>query len=528
MKGPFPFRRLPALIRGGLAALILGIFICAYLSNSIGANRILSLAVKGQFSPALYGAGIGAVMVLGILALSLIFGRVFCSILCPLGTLQELLWRGGNFLRGRRRAGTRPPAAANFPAGGAGHRGDPRKSPRPGVPPGLRYAAPLLTGLGLAFSFSPLMAAFDPLSNFGRGLGALLSPGNPVSLVLALPLVLILVLAFFRGRLWCRCCPVGLTLGLLSPAAPLGMRISPRCISCGICEKKCPAACIDSREKRIDGGRCVLCFSCAASCPRGGAGYGLRGKAALSGESRRIFLKTAGRASFLCGAVYLAGPSLRLLAPGGSGGPGGAGGPGSRSAAGMTEAGAPEAGGPILPPGALNGKRYRARCIGCQACVAACPAGIIAPRDSSRPSLNYEAAGCQYNCVECGKVCPTGAIRRLDPEEKHRTRIALSSLNFERCVVNTKRESCGACAEVCPTGAITMTAYGESGVPWLTRPIFGEPYCIGCGLCYAACPAEPRALDIRAAAEQTLTAGARPPEESDEGFVIESFEDFPF
>jgi formate hydrogenlyase subunit 6/NADH:ubiquinone oxidoreductase subunit I len=501
MKGSAPFlRRLPALIRGGLAVLVLGAFFYAYLSSTLKANEVLTLVLKGQFSPALYGAGITAAAVLGILALSLIFGRVFCSVLCPLGTLQELFWRAGNFLRGRLRGGKkgRPPA-----------RGTARSAYR--TAPGIRWAVPLLTGLALAFSFSPLMAAFDPLSNFGRGLGALRAPGggNPVPLVLALPFVLILVLAFFRGREWCAWCPAGLTLGLLSPAAPLGMRISPRCVSCGICGTKCPAACIDPRGKRIDSGRCVLCFSCAAVCPTGGVSYGPRGKAALSGGPRRLFLKAAGRASLLCGAAYLAGPSLRLFslaAPGAAG----------------------TAGGPILPPGALNEGQYRARCIACQACAAACPAGIIAPRRSLRPTLDYRNAGCQYNCVECGKVCPTGAIRRLDAEEKHRTRIALSSLSFERCVVNTKRESCGACAEVCPTGAITMTAYGESGIPWLTRPVFEEQYCIGCGACYAACPAEPRALSIEAVAEQSLTAGVRPAGEGGEGFVIENLDDFPF
>jgi ferredoxin len=145
-----------------------------------------------------------------------------------------------------------------------------------------------------------------------------------------------------------------------------------------------------------------------------------------------------------------------------------------------------------------------------------------------QPALDYRDAGCQYNCVECGKVCPTGAIRPLGLEEKRRTRVALSSLFFERCVVNTRRESCGACAEVCPTGAIVMAPYGESGVPWLTRPLFEERYCIGCGACYAACPAEPRAFIITAAAEQTLTEGPRPPEEAGDALRVEETGDFPF
>jgi ferredoxin len=494
--------RLPALLRLFFAVLALGFFIYAYLSSALDSNELLSLAVKGQFSPNLYGAGIASVRILGILVLSLLFGRVFCSVLCPLGTSQELFWRAGNFLRGNIRAGRKD-------------RGR-RRRVRSGyaAAPRIRYAAPLFTGLGLALSFSPLMAALDPLSNFGRGMGAFraVTGGNalPFVLVLALPFVFILVLAFFRGRVFCRWCPVGLTLGLLSPAAPFGMKVSSRCVSCGICEKKCPAACMDSRLKRIDSDSCVLCFACAAACPGGNVSYGLRGKAALSGESRRVFLKGAGRASLLCGAAYLAGPSLKLFSFS----------PGAAETAAVRF--------PILPPGALNERRYRAFCVGCQACAAACPVGIIRPLYSPRPVLDYAKAGCQYNCVECGKVCPTGAIRRLDVEEKHRTRVALSSLSFERCVVNTKRESCGACAEVCPTGALTMTAYGESGVPWLTKPVFDEQYCIGCGACFAACPAEPRALRIDAVPEQTLTAGVRPAGESDEGFLIENRDDFPF
>ncbi|MDR2159340.1 MAG: 4Fe-4S binding protein [Treponema sp.] len=492
------FRRLPALLRVFLAVLVLGLFMHVYFSNSLDSNEILSLAVKGQFSAALYRTGTAGVTVLVVLALSLLFGRVFCSVLCPLGTLQELCWRAGNFMRRKIRAGEKErPGNGMIRSGYA-------------AAPGIRYAVPLLAGFGLALSFSPFMMALDPVSNFGRGMEALRTAagGNtaPLVLVFALPFVLILAAAFFRGRVFCGWCPVGLTLGLPSSAAPFGIKISSRCVSCGICEKKCPAACMDSRLKRIDSERCVLCFSCVSACPGGSVSYGLRGKAALSGESRRVFLKGAGRVSLFCGAAYLLGSSLKLPAA----------------------AGAVDAKLPVLPPGALNAGHYRARCIGCQACAAACPVGIVMARDSLRPALDYTRAGCQYNCVECGKVCPTGAIRLLEVEEKRRTRIALSSLYFERCVVNTKRESCGACAEVCPTGAVTMIGYSESGISWLTRPVFDERYCIGCGACFAACPAGPRALGINAVPEQTLTVGVRPSEEGGEGFLIEDTDDFPF
>ncbi|MDR2483673.1 MAG: 4Fe-4S binding protein [Treponema sp.] len=122
------------------------------------------------------------------------------------------------------------------------------------------------------------MLGFDPLSAFGRGLmGLFADKAAPFALVMALPLALIAIIAFFRGRAFCNWCPVGFSLGLFSALAPLGMKISPACVSSGICEQKCPARCMNSREKRLDAGRCVLCFSCAAACPSNSAYYGLRG-----------------------------------------------------------------------------------------------------------------------------------------------------------------------------------------------------------------------------------------------------------
>ena len=493
----------PALIRFFAALAVLGFLVYAYLSPSINTNDVLVLLVKGQFSALLYGAGIGAII---ILALTLIFGRLYCSVLCPLGLVQELFWRAGKLLRGQSSA------PRLFRRGYA-------------APPKARYAIPLLVGLGVAFSFTPLMVIFDPISTFGRGIGALrglITDGGAAAftLILAIPMVLILFVALLRGRAFCNWCPVGVTLGLFSSAAPLGMKVSSHCVSCGLCEKKCPAGCIDSKEKRIDSERCVLCFSCAAVCPSGSVTYSARGKAAVSGEARRVFLKGAGKASLVCGGVYLLGPGLKLFSHP------------SRAAVDIALANLPEGETlPILPPGAKNLIHYTSRCIGCHACVASCPVGIITAKDDLHPRLDYNgaaAAACQFNCVECGRVCPTKAITRLSLDEKHRTRVALSTLYFERCVVNTKHEFCGACAEVCPTGALTMVAYSESGIPFLTRPVYDERYCIGCGACLAACPAEPRAFTLAAVSEQSFTVGSRPLEEAGDELQVETTDDFPF
>jgi formate hydrogenlyase subunit 6/NADH:ubiquinone oxidoreductase subunit I len=248
--------------------------------------------------------------------------------------------------------------------------------------------------------------------------------------------------------------------------------------------------------------------------------FALRGKSQTpkpDAGGRREFIKTALPAA--AGAVYLFSPAMRLLIKG------------RKEDAAGSPAGVPDAAagnGAILPPGAKDTAHYYSRCIGCQACAAVCPVGILKVRGSPQPSLDYTNFGCQFNCVECGKVCPTGAIRALTVDEKHRMRVALSALSFERCVVNTRRQSCGACAEVCPTGALTMTPYPEANIPYLTRPVFDERYCIGCGACLAACPAEPRALVISGVARQTLTEGARPGEEAGDQLKIYGLDDFPF
>jgi ferredoxin len=502
------FRQAAAFLRFGIALVFLALWLYAWFSPGIASNGMLAFLARTQFSSALYGKGAAAFAVLAILLSAFFFGRAYCSVLCPLGTLQELCWRAGKVIKRWGKSAKAQSGLARNPAFfRAGYVSVSK----------WRYALLALAGIGAAFAFAPLLMAFDPISNFGRGMGVLRDiahNGKPAlfALLAALPPAAILLISFFRGRFFCDWCPVGQLLGLCSQAAPFGAHIAPDCASCGNCEKKCPVGCINAGEKRIENSRCVLCLSCVSVCPAGSISLlpvkkVPQAEKAGQGESRRRFLKTSLSYSLAAGAAYLLGPSVKIF---GSAPP--------KKAPGL-----------ILPPGAKSWKHYSGRCVGCQACVVSCPARVIRVQAfHAQPSLDYRVSGCQYNCVECGSVCPSGAIRRLSIEEKHRTRVALSALTFERCVVSIRRDSCGACAEVCPTGAITMVSYTESGIPRLTRPLLDQKYCTGCGSCFAACPASPKAIAIDAVDEQILTVGTRPSEESGDELKIEGGDDFPF
>jgi ferredoxin-type protein NapF len=181
-----------------------------------------------------------------------------------------------------------------------------------------------------------------------------------------------------------------------------------------------------------------------------------------------------------------------------------------------------------MPPGAGDAENFLSRCVGCGACAVACPVGVIRLTSQARPGLVYGKDYCQYNCVECGKICPTNAIARLDVETKRKTRVGLSNLTLSRCVVATKNQACGACAEVCPTHAIIMVNYDNG--PGLTIPSFDEEYCIGCGACLCVCPAEPSAFYVRGVPAQIVTLGIRQEREDTDGGAkpMTVDDDFPF
>jgi ferredoxin len=483
------------LIRTFSAGAILCVFLYAYLNMGAG-NEISRFIMWRQFTASAAGYGIigGAAAV--FLAAALLTGRVFCSVFCPMGAIQEFVWRISAKL------------------------GVARKKYVPVS--GVRYIFAALAAVGLIFASPALFALPDPISNFGRGVTSvfLLARGGATALSWLFAGIFAVIVAFacLRGRRFCDWCPAGAVLGFAAGVSPFGMKLDKTgCLSCGICERACPMNCVDASFKKIDSDRCVLCFGCASACPGSFIGYGDVWKEKMAGApaNRRGFIKKT--IAFIMSAGYLGGRNARNFIKDNAFVP-------------ALPLGLSDPPSVILPPGAETALDFFSRCIGCQACVSACPVGVIKPEESLQPQVVYGRDYCQYSCVECGRVCPTGALRFLDLEEKRRTRVALSKLTLDLCVVITKHQSCGACAEVCPTRALHMEQR-EDMKPGLTIPVFDEEYCIGCGACLCVCPADPKAFEILPVERQSLTSGIRPTteDEADESArPMSEDDDFPF
>jgi ferredoxin len=102
--------------------------------------------------------------------------------------------------------------------------------------------------------------------------------------------------------------------------------------------------------------------------------------------------------------------------------------------------------------------------------------------------MDYARGFCQFECVACGAVCPSGAITLLSVDAKTTAAVARSSLDLPKCIVTEKGTPCGACAEHCPSGALDMARVPAHRHP---IPVLDETLCIGCGACETVCPSEP-------------------------------------
>ncbi len=469
-----------------------------------GMEDSFSLA-RWQFVPSvlgsLSGAAVSAVILGVLLLLTLLFGRVYCSFICPLGILQDIVFRIRRWLAPKRFL----------------------KFSRP--VPWVRYgvlallAACCVTGLaGLSLNW------LDPYSIFGRIMYVLAWPAAiwsnnllaadsssadlvqmdyfpaafPVLLASAGMLGLVAVMSAWKGRLYCNTvCPVGTLLGLLSRISLFRLGFDPAsCKKCGKCVKSCKAQCLNLKEYKIDSSRCVACYDCVRSCSEGGIRYRWFTRArqlipaqkkkapapsssaavpSIAGSSRRQFLEATAAGLATAALSGCRGDAARKLDP--------------------TQC--------VLPPGAGSLERFLDICTGCQMCVANCPTHVLQPsylqlglKGFMKPRMDFATKYCLYDCHRCAEVCPTGAIRRMpvtaerDTEgiTKDTTRIAVARFYVCRCLVAREDMDCGACTEHCPTKALYTVPYiGRDGQEH-RLPRLDPSLCIGCGACEHACP----------------------------------------
>lgn len=471
------YRRMRIVVGG----LVLGFCVLAFadIGNWVSAF-IARMALWLQFTPSMLGLMQGAGWIsagcVAVIVLTLLFGRVYCAMLCPLGVLMDLsAWM-------------------------AGRTGKKRKLPYRPAHTWLRGLVVAVCAVGLIAGTALPLAFLDPYSLFGKITAATLRPVlgwinhliaatkliNPVdvspvawtSVGVALGLLgFIVATAIFRGRLWCNtACPVGAVLGFFSRFSLFRLQITNgACVACSMCERVCPSQCIDFRKQTIDHSRCVMCLDCVTSCRQSGIKFG-RARGASSTEplvaSPMLMPKTS-RRSVLGFAV--AAPAAALVEGG-------------------SHESKPRSPRAVLPPGARSLAHFQSRCTACHLCVANCPDQVLVPSITRhglagflQPYQDFSVAFCSYNCSNCSQICPTGAIEAITVEERRTVRTGTVEFIQDLCVVQTKGTSCGACSEHCPTQAVHM-------VPWknnLTIPEIKPELCIGCGGCEFICPVRP-------------------------------------
>lgn len=405
------------------------------------------------------------------LLLTVIFGRVYCSFICPLGVIQDIAVRLAKICRFPRRKFffTRNRRC-------------------------LRYSVAAIILAAMWLEVAVPLGLLEPFAIFGRFSAAVAKPvfnrlnnllvdtagienlyplhNPPFSLLLLLTgggvLAAVMLAAILRGRIFCNTlCPAGAVLGLLSKISWFKITLSRhRCGNCGECARVCKANCIDVENGIVDSERCVNCFNCVAVCGPDVVNYVHQRKNSTARQdlSRRDFLVIAGSAVF--GAAVLP-PLLR--------------------------SGTPSAD-VVMPPGALEFQRFTEKCTGCQLCVSNCPGNVLKPASLQyglsgflQPRLDFNAGMCEYECTACSNICPNGALTPLTVKRKKCLQIGRVEHFRKFCVVVTNRTHCGACAEHCPTAAVHMVEWEEG----LTIPKLEPEFCIGCGACEYSCPARP-------------------------------------
>lgn len=372
---------------------------------------------------------ISAILLLAsVIILTLLFGRLYCSLLCPFGILQEFF----SFLRGKKKNS----AQGNW---------------------GFKYLIAGLTFGALIGGSALLIRYIDPYTIFCSAFG--------ITLFGIVTAILVLALVFFKNRFFCtNICPVGAILGLISKLSINKIYIDKdKCISCGTCTDSCPAGCIDYKEKTVNNETCIKCLKCINVCKENAVHFGVQ--PIKFSPKRRDLVWGIGALAFI-GAGYAAGLNFAKNL-------------------------AKNVKNIILPAGAVNASRMVNKCLNCNLCIKNCTNKILSKANNNFGAVHIDYSKgkgyCEYNCNKCSKVCPSGAIKKLTLEEKRKTKIATAAITHgcigcgeciwvcptgaikrfggkKVSVDESKCIGCGKCAAYCRPQAIKLFAVNEQSI----------------------------------------------------------------
>lgn len=468
-------------IRTILAAVFFVLITLLFLDFTGTLHHWLSWMAKIQFLPAVMALNV--VVVVALIALTLVFGRIYCSVICPLGVFQDLLARlhrkKNKYSYSKEVKWLRYPVLAVFVLAGVA---------------GIGSLFQLLAPYSAYGRIATMI--FQPIWKLGNNLLAMVAErmdsyafytidtwmrSLPVLIIAAVTLVILAVLAWRGGRTYCNTiCPVGTILSFFARFSWLKIRFDEeKCKNCSLCSKNCKAACIDFKTHTVDYSRCVACGNCIDSCKFDALKYSSSmqtKKNASVDASKRSFLL----ASALVSTAAMAQKKEKLMDGG---------------LADIEDKVAPQRQTPLTPPGSLSFQNLSTRCTGCQLCVSECPNQVLRPSGDlmhlMQPTMSYEHGYCRPECTRCSEVCPAGAIKKIDQDEKTSIQIGHAVWIKKNCVVLTDEVECGNCARHCPSGAIEMVPLDHDNEDSPKVPAINEAACIGCGACEYVCPSRP-------------------------------------